>query len=87
MLNKTPLVSVVILNFNGKDFLDRCLKSVLNTDYLNFEVVFVDNASTDGGLEYVKEKFGNNARIKIVANDRNYGFAEVLPVRNCRTGS
>jgi len=76
MLNKQPLVSVAILNYNGRDFVDRCLNSVINTDYPSFEVVFVDNASTDGSLEFIREKFGRGLRLKIIANDRNYGFAE-----------
>jgi GT2 family glycosyltransferase len=75
-LRHQPLVSVVVLNYNGLTFIDKCLNSVLNNNYSDFELLLVDNASTDGSLEYVKEKFGHNTRIKIIANDRNYGFAE-----------
>jgi hypothetical protein len=57
-------------------YVDKCLRSVLNTDYAEFEVIFVDNASTDGSLEYVKERFNHDPRLKIVRNDANYGFAE-----------
>ena len=71
-----PLVSVVILNYNGRKFVERCLKSVLNTQYSNFEVIFVDNASTDGSFELVKSLFNLNGRLKIIRNDRNLGFAE-----------
>jgi len=42
-------VSVIIVNFNGKDFLKECVNSVLASKFKNFEVVVVDNASTDGG--------------------------------------
>lgn len=73
--NKKPFVSVIILNYNGLKFLDGCLSSVLNTDYENFEVIFVDNGSSDGSVEFVKEKFGNDPRLKIIENKRNLGFS------------
>lgn len=75
-MQQTPLVSIVILNYNGMKFVDRCLRSVLNTDYPNLEVIFVDNASTDGSLEHARKKFGRNPRLKFVVNNKNYGFAQ-----------
>jgi GT2 family glycosyltransferase len=71
-----PMVSVIILNYNGKAFLYNCLSSVLKTNYPNFEVIFVDNESTDNSVEYVREKFGKDPRLKIIALNKNYGFAE-----------
>jgi len=66
------------LNYNGKrslaKLLDECLFSVLKTDYSNFEVIFVDNGSTDGSVKYVKNLVGKNPRVKIIALDKNYGF-------------
>lgn len=67
-------VSIIILNYNGMFYTKGCLESVLNTNYPNFEIIFVDNASTDGSLQYAKEKFGHDTRIKFVENDRNYGW-------------
>lgn len=46
-----PLVSVIILTYNGKRFLERNLPSILETEYPNFEVLLVDNGSTDGSAE------------------------------------
>jgi GT2 family glycosyltransferase len=71
-----PIVSIVILNYNGKQFLDRCLTSVFNQSFSNFEVVFVDNASIDGSVAYVKTRFGHDARLKIVENKGNSGPIE-----------
>jgi glycosyltransferase involved in cell wall biosynthesis len=48
-----PLVSIIILNYNGSGVVDRCVKSVLDTDYPNFEVIFVDNASVDGSYDSI----------------------------------
>lgn len=71
-----PSVSILILNYNGQKFVERCLTSVLNTSYSNIEVIFVDNASTDGSLQLVRDKFSGDARLKIVVNDKNYGPAQ-----------
>jgi len=68
-----PKVSIVILNFNGKEYLKNCFNSLKNQTFLNYEVIMVDNASTDGSVEYVKRDF---PWVKIIQNERNLGFAE-----------
>ncbi|MCW4000972.1 MAG: glycosyltransferase family 2 protein [Candidatus Bathyarchaeota archaeon] len=75
MTYSAPLVSVIIVNFNGEGFLVPCLDSVLNNRYPNFEVVFVDNASTDSSLQIVQKRFGADPRLKIIKNKANYGFS------------
>ena len=70
-----PLVSVIVLNFNGENYLERCLFSVLGTNYPNFEVIFVDNASTDSSLIIVEKAFGNDKRLKIFKSNENLGFS------------
>ena len=74
---KNPLVSVVILNYNGRRFIETCLESMLNgTFYSNFEVILVDNASTDRSIELVRRRFERDPRLIIVRNNKNLGFAE-----------
>lgn len=68
-----PKAHVVIVNYNGKHFLETCLFSLEQQTYPNFEVVLVDNASTDGSVEYVKEHFPS---VHIIENQENYGFAK-----------
>jgi GT2 family glycosyltransferase len=74
-----PLVSAVILNFNGKtklpDILLSCISSVLNSDYPNLEVLFFDNGSTDNSTEFVKHETQSNARLKIITIRDNCGPA------------
>lgn len=70
-----PLVSIVVVNHNGIDFVDACLKSILDSSYNNFEVIFVDNGSTDGSLEYVKRRFGTDSRLKFIENHTSLGPA------------
>ena len=67
----TPLVSIVILNWNGKEHIDECLSSVLASNYPNFEVIVVDNASTDGSVDIIKQK----KRVILIQNKCNTGFA------------
>ena len=67
------MISVVILNFNGKRYLEDCLTSVLSQTFRDFEVIIVDNGSSDGSAEYLGT---NYPWVKVVKNTRNLGFAE-----------
>lgn len=71
---KTRTVSVIILGYNSRRFLCRCLSSVLLTDYPNFEVVFVDNNSQDGSADFVMSTFGKS-NIQVVQLRQNSGFS------------
>jgi len=71
-----PLVSIIIPNHNGLKFVERCLKSVLSADYPNFEVIFVDDYSTDGSVELVEKMFSSDSRLRVIRSDRNLGAAE-----------
>ncbi|MCW4009512.1 MAG: glycosyltransferase family 2 protein [Candidatus Bathyarchaeota archaeon] len=74
-LSNKPLVSIIILNFNGQNYLYNCISSVLESNYSNFEVILVDNASTDQSVALLENAFGKNQRLKIVRNSENLGFS------------
>ena len=57
--NTIKKVVVILVNYNGKSYLNDCLSSICNTDYPNFEVIVVDNASDDDSTEYIKEYFSD----------------------------
>ncbi len=63
-------VSIVIPNYNGKHFLEDCLKAVFVQNIDHMEVIVVDNGSTDGSLEYLNTYPG----VRVLAMDKNYGF-------------
>jgi GT2 family glycosyltransferase len=67
-------VSIVILNYNGEELLKNCLSSVLETDYPNFEVIVVDNASKDGSL-LIANAFAPRSNLKIIPLEKNLGFS------------
>lgn len=67
-------ISIIILNFNGKKFLSDCIRSVLAQSYSEFELLFFDNNSSDGSIEFVNENF-RDPRIKVVSSGTNLGFA------------
>jgi len=69
----TAKVSVVIVNLNGERYLERCLSTVLAQRYPNFEVVLVDNGSTDGSVALVRERF---PEVRVIENGTNLGFAK-----------
>lgn len=71
-MNNNPLVSVIILNYNGIKDTIECLDSLKPTTYDNYEVIVVDNASADNSLEILRKRDD----IKLIEADKNYGFAE-----------
>jgi GT2 family glycosyltransferase len=68
-----PKVSVIIVNYNGKELLENCLESLFKVDYENFEVILVDNNSSDETIVFVTKNYPS---IKIIKLDSNKGFAE-----------
>lgn len=66
-------VSIIIVNYNGKELLKKCLDSLFKIEYDNFEVIIVDNNSTDNTIEFITE---NYPFIQILKLDSNKGFAE-----------
>jgi GT2 family glycosyltransferase len=72
-MSQLPKVSVIILSWNGLDYLKQFLPTVLDTPYENMEVVVADNKSTDDTLTYMSAHFPT---VKLIALEKNYGFAE-----------
>ncbi|TAK95549.1 glycosyltransferase family 2 protein [Patescibacteria group bacterium] len=66
-----PLVYAVVVNWNSRDTISACLTSLFRSDYPNLQIVVVDNYSTDGSLEFIRQNFD---RTHIIQNDRNVGF-------------
>jgi hypothetical protein len=76
MSEKFQLVSIIILNYNGVKYLERCLRSVLAIDYSNFEVILVDNANTNNSLILIEQLSKHEPELVVVRNPKNVGFAQ-----------
>lgn len=68
-----PTFSVVVINWNGGETVLRCMAALAGQVDRDFEIVLVDNASSDGSPERVRERY---PEVELVQLDRNYGFAE-----------
>lgn len=66
-------VAIVILNWNGKQYLEDFLPSVLSTTYSNYRVVVADNASSDDSVSFLKN---NYSEVEIIQLEKNHGFAK-----------
>ena len=69
---QTPVVNIVIPNWNGLRFLPACLASIEQQDFALHQVTVVDNGSTDGSLEYLRE---HHPGVRIIALSENQGFS------------
>lgn len=68
-----PSVAIVILNWNGKKFLEQFLPSVIASTYTNKRVIVADNASTDDSVVFVKQQY---PQVEVLISPENYGFAK-----------
>jgi GT2 family glycosyltransferase len=68
-----PTVAIVILNWNGKHYLQQFLPSVLATTYTNAEVIVADNSSTDDSVAWLQQ---NHPAVRIIVLQQNFGFAK-----------
>lgn len=71
------MVGVIIINWNGKKFLGDCLNSLRRQTFKNFEIFLVDNNSSDGSQEYIKENF---PEVRIIQLDKNYGLGKAFNI-------
>lgn len=82
-----PLVSVAVVTYNQRDFLDECLRSILAQDYPNFEIVVADDGSTDGTAELLRQFDAEHpGKFVLLISERNQGVTpnHDLALSGCR---
>lgn len=72
---KSPLVYVLVINWNGREHLEECFDSLVAGVYPNARFVLIDNGSTDGSAEFVKQRYGHDARVEVIRNGSNLGWS------------
>lgn len=72
-----PTISIILPVYNVELFLDRCLASLIRQTYKDFEIIAVDDKSTDSSLSILYEWKERDNRLKIVENDENQGLSRV----------
>lgn len=74
--NDSPLISIVILNYNGLKYLTKTIPPILELEYPNYEIVVVDNDSNDNSVNYL-DKIQKKTKLKfrIIKNQKNYGYS------------
>eukprot|EP00703_Trepomonas_sp_PC1_P003803 JAP92803.1 Glycosyl transferase family 2 protein [Trepomonas sp. PC1] len=73
-VEKQPFVSVVVPVFNTGKFIEKCLKSLITQTFDNFEVVIVNDATTDNAIELAEKLISGNPKFRIVHNKKNRGL-------------
>ena len=68
-------VSIIIVSYNSSQYIVDCLTSVFIQTYKNFEVIIVDNCSTDGTVELIEKRFSN---LYLIKNKENLGFGKAV---------
>ncbi len=70
-----PRAAVIVLTHNALEYTRQCVASLLNHTDPRHELIFVDNASSDGTPGYLRELAASHPRCRIILNERNLGFA------------
>jgi len=86
---RKPRIAVIIVCYNGREYIPDCLNSLKKQTFLPNQIIVVDNASKDGSLEYIKNKFSKpslasqghtnfwrDGKIDLIVNQKNKGFAQ-----------
>ena len=81
--DQRPLVSILIPVYNKLEFTKRCIEAIeRNNDYPDYEIIIMDNGSTDGTKEYLDQLIESNQRVRVIHSAENAGF-----VKGCNAAS
>ena len=73
--HRWPMVSIIVVNFNGLAYLPPCLSSLLLQDYPSYEILLIDNGSTDGSLDLVRRDY---PAVKLIQSSENMGYSGAI---------
>lgn len=70
---KVEKVSFVILSWNSEKYLEKCLDSIINLKNIDYEIILVDNGSTDNSIDIIEKFMKKNNKIQLIKLEKNYG--------------
>ncbi|MBI1863507.1 glycosyltransferase family 2 protein [Candidatus Microgenomates bacterium] len=73
-----PRVTVIVSNYNGRQFLEGCINSILQEKSKAYEILFIDDGSRDGSYELVAETFSHIKNLRLLRNAENLGTSKAL---------
>jgi|TARA_B100000959_G_scaffold184104_1_gene192395 GT2 family glycosyltransferase/2-polyprenyl-3-methyl-5-hydroxy-6-metoxy-1,4-benzoquinol methylase/Tfp pilus assembly protein PilF len=74
-MDELPFVSIIMLTWNALEYTKKCIDSIVRFTHYPHEIIFVDNASTDGSVEYLRDLVNVHDNYKLIQNKENKGFA------------
>lgn len=75
MSTQQPFVDIVIPNFNGVEFLDTCLRSIVRQTYPFFSIIIIDNGSVDNSLQFIQKQYPS---VQLISWQQNKGFSPAV---------
>ena len=81
-MDQNKLISVIIPTFNSEKYIQQCISSVLNQTYENYEIIVVDNNSTDSTVSIIKSFNSDKIKIIYVFNNGNISISRNLGIKN-----
>src|SRR4030043_1630550 len=83
-MDRPPLLSVIIPNWNGKRFLMECIDSLKEQTFHDFETILADNGSTDGSADFAQQHYGDFIRIIRIGKNLGYTGGNNVGIRAAR---
>ena len=73
-----PLLSIIVPVHNAREYIAECLESVLQLGDKNYEVIIIDDGSTNDTYEWLEDLCKNDSRVKLFKNEQNMGLQKTL---------
>lgn len=72
-MENNPYFSIIIPMYNAERYIKLCINSILHQTFQDFEIIIVDDASTDDSVNICRELYGNNKKVRLLCNEKNHG--------------
>ena len=83
-MNNSPYFSIIVPMYNAERYIKICVNSILNQTFQDFELIIVDDCSTDNSYKICSELYGNNEKVRLFRHEKNRGngFTRNIGLKN-----